>query len=144
MMLTADNGTSPRVWGDYLGDCSGLAVLRYIPTRVGRLPSCTYGSFQRPVHPHACGAIFAKASDFPCNVGTSPRVWGDSLDTLRCPAHVRYIPTRVGRFNPNEDGWVQVPVHPHACGAIPDSLLAGQDASGTSPRVWGDCSALAL
>ena len=91
-----------------------------------------------PVHPHACGEISPPILFTGKQLGTSPRLWGDS--SRICPALTarRYIPTLVGRFNSLCVLKGQPAVHPHACGEIEVGGLFDIANSGTSPRLWGD------
>ena len=131
-------GTSPRLWGDFfiaqnLGD-----TFRYIPTLVGRLQWGETGWGTCPVHPHACGEILpSHASDKP-DVGTSPRLWGDSASKAHTGRPRRYIPTLVGRFAWRTFIDAQPEVHPHACGEIQTAIGRAASSAGTSPRLWGD------
>ena len=70
-------GTSPRVWGERgRADVRGGSD-RYIPTRVGRTPSCSGSSNPATVHPHACGENQVDLVGEVDGLGTSPRVWGE-------------------------------------------------------------------
>ncbi len=70
--------------------------------------------------------------------GTSPRLWGDSVNAVRDIIKDRYIPTLVGRFPTHCANLVELPVHPHACGEIYEILESDNPLTGTSPRLWGD------
>ena len=67
-------------------------------------------------HPHACGDKFNSLDFMNKNSGSSPRVWGQVVETKLNTAGARIIPTRVGTSAPrmayNADG----EDHPHACG----------------------------
>ena len=52
-------GTSPRLWGDCNDQNIVVQSVRYIPTLVGRFPIFRTFMVSPPVHPHACGEIFA-------------------------------------------------------------------------------------
>ena len=74
--------------------------------------------------------------------GSSPRVWGQEWVALYDRHTMRIIPTRVGTskikftiFFLNQD-------HPHACGDKPESHIRTTQQKGSSPRVWGQASAL--
>ena len=134
------NGTSPRLWGDLFTPPGAIHQARYIPTPVGRFfqRACYY--INVAVHPHACGEIPQAGSGFADINGTSPRLWGDWAYNWLYAVSGWYIPTPVGRLITNKTNMVKFPVHPHACGEI---LLREQQVanlSGTSPRLWGDCS----
>ena len=88
-------------------------------------------------HPHACGDKFKCLSSSICVSGSSPRVWGQDLDSKYYIRHCRIIPTRVGTSTAphkiTEDFWD----HPHACGDKIVNLFLPFGLSGSSPRVWG-------
>ena len=92
------NGTSPRLWGDCFELKFKTELTRYIPTPVGRLRIHEEDIVSVTVHPHACGEIELTVMISASQNGTSPRLWGDSLDAGLLHDHSRYIPTPVGRF----------------------------------------------
>ena len=115
--------------------------IRYIPTLVGRLSLPLCASSLHPVHPHACGEIYAMRRRTLTKHGTSPRLWGDSISISVVDLSVRYIPTLVGRLQYLSRFAPTSAVHPHACGEISIVALLPPNRPGTSPRLWGDCSA---
>ena len=134
------SGTSPRLWGDWPEYAKHKQQLRYIPTLVGRLTWPASAIIPKPVHPHACGEIDTTASLLSILPGTSPRLWGDCKETLETIDGGRYIPTLVGRFLRSTPLAIRNTVHPHACGEIADPGWGVFTPTGTSPRLWGDCS----
>ena len=91
-------GTSPRLWGDFGRGFFRPLYQRYIPTLVGRFFDVQFVRGFVWVHPHACGEIVMATLSCGILRGTSPRLWGDCLNTGRTPFLCRYIPTLVGRF----------------------------------------------
>ena len=73
-------------------------ISRYIPTSVGRLVVATPSTAASLVHPHVCGEILRLDFLRLCQSGTSPRLWGDYIQTLESHVLSRYIPTSVGRL----------------------------------------------
>ncbi len=125
---------------------------------MGRLVVFHFTSIPFSVHPHACGEIIFQYDRAIAGVGSSPRLWGDSL-AIKCrfrfggssprlwgdfchrpPAFVnsRFIPTPVGRFSSSRKVTVVASVHPHACGEILIVILHIDTINGSSPRLWGD------
>ena len=90
------------------------------------------------VHPHACGEIVFPGGRGKCNNGTSPRLWGDLLETGDSVVTLRYIPTLVGRLFERGAYHRRTAVHPHACGEIAWETITTASSDGTSPRLWGD------
>ena len=88
-------------------------------------------------HPHACGDKSSFAFFTACEMGSSPRVWGQVQQTPTIAAYPGIIPTRVGtRTVPNRPEPI-VWDHPHACGDKYEIACYFLLISGSSPRVWG-------
>ena len=92
----AQNGSSPRVWGqaDDLTDTNGGK--RIIPTRMGTSLSYILRWILIEDHPHAYGDKFLHRSIFSLSRGSSPRVWGQVDADFTVDLSVRIIPTRMG------------------------------------------------
>ena len=133
----APSGSSPRVWGTGSRACSLASGCRFIPTRVGNRPRQRASTFQRTVHPHACGEQLIGALARAAVFGSSPRVWGTARQPRRQDLQQRFIPTRVG----NSSLWPGTvwsrSVHPHACGEQKIISTCPPSMNGSSPRVWG-------
>ena len=134
----AVRGPSPRGWGE-LGDGGrGAGSRRTIPTRVGRTPDGGGRRCQFADHPHAGGENSAMRESRDLSRGPSPRGWGEPVQRAEPVAHMRTIPTRVGRT-----AW-SVPIHarktdhPHAGGENRSGGCPGYRAGGPSPRGWGE------
>ena len=69
-------GSSPRVWGQVLTDCTVLKTLRIIPTRMGTSPCEFHGRNTFRDHPHAYGDKKSLDLNIYNTRGSSPRVWG--------------------------------------------------------------------
>ena len=54
-IITARNGSSPRMWGTLNRSTTRNVVNRFIPTHVGNTFFYHIGIIQYSVHPHACG-----------------------------------------------------------------------------------------
>ena len=93
----AQNGTSPRAWGE--GRCPGSrgTRARNIPTGVGRRIRPFGCSAMATEHPHGRGEKWRRYRTDRRHDGTSPRAWGEvyNLGVVVCIA--RNIPTGVGR-----------------------------------------------
>ena len=75
-LVTKPLGSSPRVWGQVIGDLDTSAILGIIPTRMGtRLKNPDTGSPAKD-HPHAYGDKLVYDDSLSYNEGSSPRVWG--------------------------------------------------------------------
>ena len=91
-------GSSPRVWGTYMGCRCCRNTRRFIPTCVGNMLKCLYCNGLLSVHPHVCGEhlILLKLSKSGC--GSSPRVWGTWTFCNLLWKDRRFIPTCVGNM----------------------------------------------
>ena len=109
-------GSSPRVWGQESVSVICKLKIGIIPTRVGTRYKKSVIQTDGGDHPHACGDKFNSRDFMNKNAGSSPRVWGQVVETKLNTAGARIIPTRVGTSAPrmayNADG----EDHPHACG----------------------------
>ena len=74
--------------------------LGIIPTRVGTRGAEAYGTGRQKDHPHACGDKCESGYNIAVFAGSSPRVWGQDLDSKYYIWHCRIIPTRVGTSSP--------------------------------------------
>ena len=97
---------------------------------------------RHPVHPHGCGEHASPTLNSAANCGSSPRVWGTSLN-LACPGKtLRFIPTGVGNIlRPVCHRRLQT-VHPHGCGEHLLCRTRLPRRAGSSPRVWGTSAVL--
>ncbi len=117
VLVGADRGPPPRVWG-YRSRTRGESTRRRsTPTRVG-IPAVAWASSRGSmVHPHACG-------DTLCLCEPAPEVgWS--------------TPTRVGIPFTSLMHHIRPAVHPHACGDTPRRSLQTTCCRGPPPRVWG-------
>ena len=137
-MVSYTRGSSPRVWGEvgYSGAPEGR--FRIIPTRVGRRNCESPWRSGKPDHPHACGEKLSRIAGPECDIGSSPRVWGEGADRPAVRHPVRIIPTRVGRSAPPSTSRCRCSDHPHACGEKVMRVRIPSWAFGSSPRVWGE------
>ena len=94
--FTAEEGSSPRVWGQ--GDITlpSHSGHRIIPTRVGTRVFAYTNFLACKDHPHACGDKKGQEEKQMAKIGSSPRVWGQVSYFLGWILKVGIIPTRVG------------------------------------------------
>ncbi len=98
--------------------------------------------FQRliQVHPHTRGEIVVYGTAHSGKGGSPPHAWGDYNDCFVCRLHVRFTPTRVGRFSCGSGSSLPQSVHPHTRGEIAyDEAYTGMQ-TGSPPHAWGDSS----
>ncbi len=116
----AVRGSSPRVWGQVKQISAILNTSRIIPTRVGTSFLLFFGVYFKGDHPHACGDKCSNCYKIKKTAGSSPRVWGQAVNT-------------VSKHILNRD-------HPHACGDKTRYRDTPCQFLGSSPRVWGQAS----
>ena len=88
-------------------------------------------------HPHAYGDKLSGAF-FQANfLGSSPRVWGQVLSSLRDFLPYRIIPMRMGTRTLYLSADVVIKDHPHAYGDKYNVGGTTPSKKGSSPRVWG-------
>ena len=89
-------GSSPRVWGQETNYFMYGTRARIIPTRMGTSVDKHIVILIQQDHPHAYGDKLSGAF-FQANfLGSSPRVWGRVLSSLRDFLPYRIIPMRMG------------------------------------------------
>ena len=93
-----NNGSSPRAWGTsargvFFGYC-----VRFIPTCVGNMRRRSWVLARLPVHPHVRGEHCLTYAYNVCDVGSSPRAWGTSVQEIWEKRIRRFIPTCVGNI----------------------------------------------
>jgi len=137
----ASVGSSPRVWGEGEGSIPRNSLERIIPTRVGRSFWRISAVEIKKDHPHACGEKKTAYATKEKGLGSSPRVWGEEMQTSSRSCAARIIPTRVGRRSAARNQFHEIADHPHACGEKLFLPLIGTLAVGSSPRVWGEACA---
>ena len=130
-------GSSPRVWGQVTVSPLLVALCGIIPTRVGTSSFGVYDYRHVRDHPHACGDKFVSLYMLKPLMGSSPRVWGQEVQSGHLPQHKRIIPTRVGTSSECSRELYCPEDHPHACGDKNLSLHRRYLSAGSSPRVWG-------
>ena len=130
-------GSSPRLWGVLLIETFIHLLQRFIPTPVGSMDRQYQYSGCNPVHPHACGEYSSRAARRVRIFGSSPRLWGVSLDPGHDSRVRRFIPTPVGSILRVAPADATSSVHPHACGEYRPFMLVAQGPLGSSPRLWG-------
>ena len=93
-------------------------------------------------HPHACGDKSSFAYIFPHSIGSSPRVWGQESICVIFYIKNRIIPTRVGTSRIFLHKISRCADHPHACGDKEICPASRRFELGSSPRVWGQATAV--
>ena len=111
-----ENGPSPRAWRKHPRQGLLWAVLRSIPTRVGKTRCGNRGASAWPVHPHARGENQLGSTPGTTYAGPSPRAWGKRPVGNRDHRARRSIPTRVGKTCSSCGTACPRAVHPHARG----------------------------
>ena len=98
----------------------------------------------RPEHPHGRGEKTSEELAELAADGTSPRAWGEAADQMPGIEWLRNIPTGVGRRRRPGRRPGRRPEHPHGRGEKADGGTTGEGKYGTSPRAWGEETAVLL
>ena len=101
--MTADQGSSPRVWGQVFISLLRQRYVGIIPTRMGTSALCPCSGVFAEDHPHAYGDKRLSVCAFQNGVGSSPRVWGQASFLLYLHKLQRIIPTRMGTSVPDDN-----------------------------------------
>ena len=136
----ADEGSSPRGWGEAGRGRRRRAGRGIIPTRVGRGPMARFHGHSARDHPHAGGERPVGSALLSGMRGSSPRGWGEGGRDGRLGVRVWIIPTRVGRGRPSARRRGRRPDHPHAGGERHGVKYGRAQGEGSSPRGWGEAS----
>ncbi len=153
-------GSSPRVWGKFVGRSVDLDYLGGSSPRVwGKCRRECAAGHSHAVHPHGCGENAGGLSYRPPGKTVHPHGCGENADRkIKRDRASRFIPTGVGKMKiPNNlinrfSGssprvWGKLPhsgrrppaaaVHPHGCGENSTRKTRLIPSAGSSPRVWG-------
>ena len=95
-------------------------------------------------HPRACGANAASQRVTASRVGSSPRVRGKRPPVPSPAVRCRIIPARAGQTRGNRRSAASTPDHPRACGANSGLARIVLAVAGSSPRVRGKRTAVAI
>src|SRR5919108_467682 len=95
VMLTY--GPSPHAWGKRSGSKKNSKMKRNNPTRVGKTSRSPGPSYPITDHPHTRGENAPLGRIVEKRYGPSPHAWGKPLCAPAGDAHLRTIPTRVGK-----------------------------------------------
>ena len=131
-------GPSPRGWGNRRGAVARRALVRAIPTRVGKSRRKQAVAVRKAGHPHAGGEIVPHELCVGAPRGPSPRGWGNQHKAPHVSLDDRAIPTRVGKSAGGRKRFFRPPGHPHAGGEIWVSTSMAAPVFGPSPRGWGN------
>ena len=115
-----------------------LALLRFIPRRLGRGPRAAFAAQLNSVHPQAAGERVDRSGERRAGGGSSPGGWGEGRRAVGGLGRVRFIPRRLGRGGRRWTRPNGTPVHPQAAGERRQSLAKGWTGLGSSPGGWGE------
>jgi len=130
------------MWGCTAIPIPYITLPKVFPTHVGVYLFGIAGERLKTSFPHACGGV-PIGVNFCSTIQTfSPRMWGCTLGIVDPDAAYKVFPTHVGVYLKHDPTWGGSPGFPHACGGVPQKLLATFSAYKFSPRMWG-CTARA-
>ena len=136
-MSGGQSGSSPRVRGTRSPTKRAESIFGIIPARAGntRSPSTVTPSLRD--HPRACGEHKGVSKKNGREWGSSPRVRGTPIASLRIAPRPRIIPARAGNTVRVQIVEGLVGDHPRACGEHRRRHCRTGRTAGSSPRVRG-------
>jgi len=131
-------GSSPRVWGTFVGQRNYGRGGRFIPTCVGNMQIFILGLVMFVGSSPRVWGTYRRARGESVRLSVHPHVCGEHYPPDRTRlAGTRFIPTCVGNMLLEFLSSPSPPVHPHVCGEhVSNGATVGR-AGGSSPRVWG-------
>ena len=111
--------------------------VRLIPARAGKTATSVPKRRGWGAHPRACGENTNHARVGAVHYGSSPRVRGKHIDSLRNMGVPGLIPARAGKTARSASTSWSPWAHPRACGENPAMVMSQSSSSGSSPRVRG-------
>src|SRR5690606_3979933 len=111
---------------------------RFIPTRVGRGPSCAPSTASSPVHTHSRGERGVGRGVLGAAGGSSPLAWGEVAHPVVPARGARLRPTGVGRGRTPRPPTSGTSVHPHSRGERDEARGLLAERFGSSPLAWGE------
>ena len=117
-------GSSPRMRGTDLLQCSLHPQIRFIPAYAGNSWRCIQFAKSSSVHPRVCGEQNLTSSVGLASRGSSPRMRGTDTAHFQVPLLLRFIPAYAGNSISRPVKFPSFPVHPRVCGeqTVLDSL----------------------
>ncbi len=142
--LRPTGGSSPRVRGTqkHSGPC--INIRRFIPACAGNADAARAMRPIMAVHPRVCGERGDLIRIGNPVIGSSPRVRGTLTARRLSRLPKRFIPACAGNACRSVRGAATVPVHPRVCGERLDGGGTPRAFAGSSPRVRGTLSLLAM
>ena len=109
-------GSSPRVWGQEKKKPRTNQGFGIIPTRMGTRVRNKLKTTADGDHPHAYGDKNTMPKIVFADQGSSPRVWGQAIFSIKLDTPLRIIPTRMGTSLASIPQVLTKKDHPHAYG----------------------------
>ena len=130
-------GTSPRMRGKHADDPRQVDAMRNIPAYAGKTKFRVVHSFGVQEHPRVCGENGDAYGTSIWHRGTSPRMRGKRLVSIRSLIIRRNIPAYAGKTGHVFFVEISETEHPRVCGENRVSSKNFIRVSGTSPRMRG-------
>ena len=137
-------GSSPRMRGKHVRGTLPEEYRRIIPAHAGQTRSGTGGHSSPTDHPRACGANMAGWLAGTDNIGSSPRMRGKRTGKVGGMGYLRIIPAHAGQTRSQSGLTYPATDHPRACGANNCCAVPEYPPCGSSPRMRGKRTAVAI
>ena len=131
-------GSSPRIRGESRRNLWLARDAGIIPANTGRIAQCSLTGREWRDHPREYGENLSDILLLPINLGSSPRIRGESAECNPPPTAAGIIPANTGRIPRFECASIQAPDHPREYGENKSSMARTTRLSGSSPRIRGE------
>ena len=132
-----ENGSSPLARGKSPRAGEHQPLLRFIPTRAGKMRSAAYACLRAWVHPHSRGENGWDEMQDEKVYGSSPLARGKLQPRSRPSSSSGFIPTRAGKMISSPKSVLMARVHPHSRGENMIWPWVGIGLTGSSPLARG-------
>ena len=130
-------GSSPRMRGTFSASCATVNIQGIIPAYAGNIPAGLYSHRRNRDHPRVCGEHVTATVTNMRIMGSSPRMRGTCLLTLRCFPNKGIIPAYAGNIVCLPGSLESSGDHPRVCGEHLLGLFNADGSKGSSPRMRG-------
>ncbi len=137
LMMSSSSGSSPRMRGTLQEMMLEYIESRFIPADAGNTTTGRPSSCIGAVHPRGCGEHGKCQFIHGHSYGSSPRMRGTPVSSVRPSLLSRFIPADAGNTCSNWETCRKMTVHPRGCGEH-DFIVCGiVHPVGSSPRMRG-------
>ena len=137
---TGNEGSSPRIRGEWIESRHQCSTVGIIPANTGRMGFSMHPLRHGPDHPREYGENCSKAGQTWRRTGSSPRIRGESAAPVRFVVDTGIIPANTGRISSCSFSIVAHWDHPREYGENFRGTREELHQLGSSPRIRGECT----